>query len=223
MLWWISQCCLSDNTSLSFWARPGSTGSESRTSATEVWLASSRVCGIRTGWMSPVATQYGGGGREGGREVERIQKFYDSIHHPYWPSSACSRLRCLHLVSGFSLPRPCYDAGWKSLLYLCHLRLSHCHHATLWLLFCGGTKLLQPRLQHCSLSLAPFRIITDWLLTSPPPQRIYKFITQLIPSDTLLPLKVLRNQSHWKCTLWTWKMSSKIAGWTNGATGDISV
>lgn len=124
-------------------------------------------------------------------------------------------------MSGFSLPRPCYDAGWKSLLYLCHLRLSHCHHATLWLLFCGGTKLLQPRLQRCSLSLAPFRIITDWLLTSPLPQRIYKFITQLIPSDTLWPLKVLRNQSHWKCTLWTWKMSSKIDGWRNGATGEI--
>lgn len=69
MLWWISQCCLSDNTSLGFCARPGRTGSESRTSATEVWLASSRVCGIRTGWMSPVATQYGGGGR--GREGRR--------------------------------------------------------------------------------------------------------------------------------------------------------
>lgn len=95
------------------------------------------------------------------REGERIQKFYDSIHHPYWPSLACSRLRCLHLLSGcFSLPRLCYDAGWKSLLYLCHLRLSHCHHATLRLLFCGGTKILQAHLRWCCASLAPFRIIT---------------------------------------------------------------
>lgn len=40
------------------------------------------------------------------REGGRIQKFYDSIHHPYWPSPVCSRLCCLHLLSGFlSLPR----------------------------------------------------------------------------------------------------------------------
>lgn len=58
-----------------FLSRYSCTGNERWTSATEVWLASSRVSSIRTGWVSPVPTQCVG------RERGRIKNIYDSIHH----------------------------------------------------------------------------------------------------------------------------------------------
>jgi hypothetical protein len=40
------------------------------------------------------------------------------------------------------------------------------------LLFRGGPKLVLPHLQRWSSSLAPFRIITDWLFVSPSTKRV---------------------------------------------------